>query len=418
MGRERDDEDLVPKVMRHMRRRTAITGIGCVTPLALDARSSWEYLKSGKSGIDAISSFDTEEFSCKVIGAVKGFRPRAGELDGLSHHRLPRAVQFLLSAVEEALRDSGLQPGSFDPSTAGVSMGESVNCFDIHELGLVQDTSLDVGDFFPRMMSSAAFPALRYGLRGPNLTTDTACAAGLQATGKAFRIIERGDADLMVAGGCSSPTNLFGVASFANLNALSRANISRPFDAKRDGMILAEGAGVVILEEMSRAVKRGAKIYGEVMGYASTANADRITDSPPDAEAEALAMKLALEDGGLNARAVDCICAHGTSTRQNDRTETLAIKKVFGDHSYRLAVNSNKAQIGHTIAAAGVLNLVFTLLGMEEGLASPTMNYVNRDPNCDLDYVPNEARRMAIRTAMVNAFGFGGHNASLVVKSL
>jgi 3-oxoacyl-[acyl-carrier-protein] synthase II len=229
-------------------------------------------------------------------------------------------------------------------------------------------------------------------------------------------MIQRGDADLMVAGGCSSLTTPYGVMAFALLGSLSKANVSRPFDASRDGFVIAEGAGVVILEEWEHARARGARIYGELVGYGCTANAYRITDSPPDGESEAYGMALALRDAGIRPEEVDYIAAHGTSTRQNDRTETLAVKRVFGEHAGRVRVSSNKSMLGHTIAAAGVLSLIFSVLAIRDGVVPPTINYRSPDPRCDLDYVPNEARPMPVRCAIVNAFAFGGHNTTLVVR--
>lgn len=389
--------------------RVAITGIGCVTPLGLDCGSTWEGIVAGRSGIAPIATFDAAHFPAKVAGEVKGFRPPAVDLPRVDH--LPRSIQLLLTAAEEAVADAKVVRGTFNPSKAGASVGITLNCF----------TPMDPTDepvhFLYR--SQSVEPCLLgqlYGLRGPNLAVDTACAAGSQALGEAFRMIQRGEADLMVTGGCSSLTTPYGVMAFALLGSLSKANVSRPFDASRDGFVIAEGAGVVILEEWEHARARGARIYGELVGYGCTANAYRITDSPPDGESEAYGMALALRDAGIRPEEVDYIAAHGTSTRQNDRTETLAVKRVFGEHAGGVLVSSNKSMLGHTIAAAGVLSLIFSVLAIRDGVVPPTINYRSPDPRCDLDYVPNEARHMPVRCAMVNAFAFGGHNTTLVVR--
>lgn len=418
------------------KRRVVITGIGAVTPLGINYKSSWENLIKGKCGIDYITSFDASTCPVKIAGEVKKFSLPNVKVFEFIPQLLPRAIQFIISAINEALEDANLNIKKINPFRVGICMGATINSWSMDEAEewykcsrseRLSPESLLIGRkwkfirFFHRVINMAScIPALIYNIKGDNLTIDTACAASAQAIGEAFRIIQRGDVDIVIAGGGSSLTDLFGITAFTLLGALSRnkdpSNASRPFDAKRDGFVMAEGGGIVILEELSLAVKRRAKIYAELVGYGCTANAYRLTDSPPDGTQEARAMKLAINEAIIEPWEVDYINSHGTSTKQNDRSETLAIKKTFGTYAFKIPVSSNKAQLGHSISAAGVLSLIFTVLAMHNNVVPPTMNYKNYDPSCNLDYVPNEPREREIKVALVNAFAFGGHNATLVVK--
>lgn len=405
-----------------MKRKVVITGIGCVTPLGNNSQESWKNLISGGSGITKITSFNAQNFPCNVAGEIKNFR---GDTYN-NEFQYPRAIQFLLSAVEEAYKDAKLSRSFLKNKRVGFTIGVSAFVAEVEEiLQYYRAKKNDRLDAFYKNGSIKSFtstynltPLLSSydGIYGPHLCIDTACSSSSQAIGEALQMIRNNEVDIVIAGGCSSLTDIFGVTSFTLLGALSKSNISRPFDALRDGFILAEGAGAIIMEELTHALTRSAPIYAEIAGYGCTMSAYRMTDSTPDGDAEAQAMKLALEDANFEESSVSYICAHGTSTKQNDWTETLAIKKIFGEAAYSIPISSNKSQIGHTIAAAGVISVIFTALAMKAEIAPPTINYKNKDPLCDLDYIPNESRRMKINSALVNAFAFGGHNTSLLLR--
>jgi len=384
-----------------------------VTPLGNDVRSTWERLIAGQSGIRTVTSFDLGGLPSHVAGEVQEFLPPALEAAGLPMGELPRAVHFLLAAAQEAMHDAGISLHMYDPCRAGAAIGITLNCF-----SPIPDTEPPLHFLYRSQSIEAALLAAHHRLQGPIMAVDTACAASSQAIGQALRTLQAGDADVMLAGGCSSLTTPFGMLAFALLGSLSKANISRPFDANRDGFVMAEGAGIVVLESYVHARARGARIYAELLGYGSTANAYRMTDSPPAGEAEAAAMRMALADASMEGEDIQYVAAHGTSTRQNDHTETLALKQVLGARAYRIPVSSNKSQLGHSIAAAGVLSTILTVLSIQHGIVPPTLHYQTPDPRCDLDYVPHAARAVGVDAALVNAFAFGGHNASLVVGRL
>jgi 3-oxoacyl-[acyl-carrier-protein] synthase II len=425
-----------------MRRRVVVTGFGMITPVGLSAESTWKSLCEGKSGVDYITIFDASRFPTKIAGEVKNFSMSAFGEDEAKWQFTGRNVRFAVAAAKEAFKHSGVAAAAnFDPDRAGIYLGAGEGGPDFYNfVSLIAKASEDdhskpseakfIADGLKTLhvyreleqepgMSSAHVAAM-FNLRGPNFNCLTACAASSQAIGEAVEIIRRGDADVMASGGAHSMIHPLGVSGFVKLTALSTNNdppqkASRPFDAQRDGFIIGEGAGVVILEELEHAQARGAAIHGEVLGYGSTADAFRVTDSHPDGRGAVACLRQALDDAGVGPDAVDYINAHGTSTDVNDRVETLAVKHVFGDRAYKTPMSSTKSMSGHLIAAAGVMEAIVCLLAIRDGVAPPTINYENPDPECDLDYVPNVARRMRIDRAVSNSFGFGGQNVSLVL---
>ncbi len=411
-----------------MKRRVVITGLGVVSPVGIGKEEFWQALLSGKSGIRRISSFDPSAFDSQIAGEIVEF-DASDYLPKKELRRMDRFIQFALHASFQAGKDAGL-PLPFEAPEAyraGVIIGSGIG--GVHTLERELLVLLEKG---PSRMSPFTIPmmivnlasgmvSIYMGLKGPNTCVSTACATGTHAIGDAFRIVQSGYADVMFAGGTEAAITPVGIGGFCAAKALSTYNdqpetASRPFDATRNGFVMGEGAGIVILEELEHAKKRGARIYAEVVGYAMTGDAYHMTAPHPEAEGGARAMALALEDAGLKPEDVDYINAHGTSTKLNDKLETLAIKKVFGDHAYKLAISSTKSMTGHLLGAAGAVELVATALSVYEDRVHPTINYRNPDPECDLDYVPNQMREMEVRVAMSNSLGFGGHNATVVVK--
>jgi 3-oxoacyl-[acyl-carrier-protein] synthase II len=413
-----------------------------VTPLGHSVPETWQALWQGRSGIARITLFDSAHFPTKIGAEVKNWNAAKiyslGELiDGMG-----RNTQFAMVAAQEAVRDAGLEVGkNVSPRRCGVYMGSGEGAVEFDRfMGLIhqssQDQEVNGGAFIqggaccfnsvaeleqePNMASMHIATAM--GVIGPNQNCLTACAASSQAIGEATEIIRRGDADVMVSGGAHSMLHPLGLTGFNLLTALSTSyadepwRASRPFDAKRDGFILGEGAGILILEELEHAKKRGAKIYGELVGYGSTADAYRITDSHPDGRGAIAAIKQALHDAAMTPGDVDYINAHGTSTQVNDSVETKAIKEVFQERAAQTPVSSNKSIMGHLIAAAGAVELIASLMTIRDGVIAPTLNYENPDPDCDLDYVPNVARQKKVNVVLSNSFGFGGQNISLIVK--
>jgi 3-oxoacyl-[acyl-carrier-protein] synthase II len=412
-----------------MYRRVVITGIGAVTPLGNDVQSTWDGLKEGRSAVDYISLFDASEFPTKIAAEVKDFHPGA-LIEGVEpQDLLDRKTQFGVASARMAMQDADMIDAGIDPLRFGVALGSEARRRDLLlwvaaksrniEEALSGITPIDHLRFSPFLLSSLL--SQLYTARGPNMTISSACASGTQAIGYAFDKIRLGDADIMLTGGCDSLIDPMVVTGFNLLGALSTNNenpkkASRPFDLKRDGFILGEGAGILVLEELSHARRRGARVYAEMIGYGASSNAWRITDSPPDGQGAYLSMKFALEDAGIAPNEVDYINAHGTSTLQNDKSETAAIKRCFGDHAYRLAVSSTKSMMGHLVNAGGAVELIVCVLSVKENVLTPTINYEFPDAECDLDYVPNRARRAEVRTALSNSFGFGGCNSSLLVR--
>jgi len=413
-----------------MRRRVVVTGLGAVTPLGTGVEKFWTHLVKGISGIDRIKSFDPDEFglNVKIAAEVKDFDP-LNFMDKKEAGRLSLFVQYAVAAAEEAIRDSGIKEAGYDPLKIGVIIGTGIGGLkDIereHDV-LIQKGARRVSPFFiPYGISNmgAGYVAIRHGFKGPNYCVVSACAAGNHSIGDAFRMIQAGDIDAAIAGGTEAAITPLGVAGFAVMRALSTRNdepqkASRPFDKNRDGFVMGEGAGVLVLEEYEHAKARGAKIYCELIGYGATDDAYHITAPHECGEGAYECMRLALEDAGINPDEVDYINAHGTSTPLNDKVETLAIKQLFKDHAYKLKVSSNKSMIGHLLGAAGAVEAVASVKTIETGIIPPTVNLENPDPECDLDYVPNEAVRADVKVVLSNSFGFGGTNACLVFKKI
>jgi 3-oxoacyl-[acyl-carrier-protein] synthase II len=411
-------------------RRVVVTGMGAVTPLGNDVASFWDCLVAGRSGIDHITSFDASRVPSKVAGEVRGF-----EADTLMPRkevrRNDRYVHFAWAAAAEALRDAGLDNPIIDESLAertGVIIGSGIggintmirDVIEAHDLGVERIGPFLVTALIPDM--GAGYVAIYANARGPNYATVSACSSSNHAIGDALNIIRRGDADVMIAGGAEAGIGEIPVAAFAAMRALSTkrngepAKASRPFDADRDGFVMADGAGLLVLEALEHAQARGARIHAELMGYAATDDASHITLPAPGGRGAAGSMTRALADAGLTTEDVDYINAHGTSTGPNDRSETAAIKTVFGERAYAVPVSSTKSMTGHLLGAGGGVEAVACIRAIEEGIIPPTINYEFPDPDCDLDYVPNQARRAPVRTAMSNSFGFGGHNATLIFR--
>lgn len=413
-----------------MKRRVVITGIGAVTPIGTGVKKFWENLVKGVSGVDYIKSFNPDDYGIpvKIAAEVKDFNPEEF-MDKKDARKASRFVQFAIAAVKEALEDSGLLESDYNPYKVGVIIGTGIGGLkDIEDQTMIlqQKGARRVSPFFiPYGISNmaAGLVAIRWGFKGPNYCVTSACATGNHAIGDAFRLIQKGDIDVAIAGGTEAAVTPLGVAGFASMKALSTRNdepqkASRPFDRDRDGFVMGEGAGILILEEYERAKARGAKIYAELVGYGATDDAFHITSPHECGEGAYECMKLALEDAGVKPEEVDYINAHGTSTPLNDKTETMAIKQLFGEHAYKLKISSNKSMIGHLLGAAAAVEAVATVKTIETGVIPPTINLENPDPECDLDYVPNKAVEYPVRVALSNAFGFGGTNATIVFKKL
>lgn len=409
-----------------MRRRVVITGLGVISPIGNDKDTFWQSLVEGKSGIKTISRFDASKFPTRFAAEVKDFDPTQ-VLDKKDVKRMDRFSQYAVVATKMALQDAGLDIDKVGPERVGVVFATGIGgmeTFEDQTRILVEKGPGKISPFFVPMMianMAAGQIAIHTGAQGINFTVVNACAAGTNAVGEAFRVLQRGEADVVITGGSEASVTPLALAGFSAMKALSTRNeapekASRPFDRLRDGFVLGEGAGVLILETLEHALARGARIYAEVAGYGCTADAYHITAPDPEGQGAAKAMALALADANVKPEEVDYINAHGTSTDLNDRIETMAIKKVFGAHAYKLAISSNKSMIGHLLGAAGAVELIATALTIYEGIIPPTINYEEPDPECDLDYVPNKARRQEVRVALSNSFGFGGHNATVVLK--
>jgi 3-oxoacyl-[acyl-carrier-protein] synthase II len=421
--------------------RVVITGIGVVAPNAKGPREFCEAICEGRSGVSYIESFDTTGIPIKIAGEVKDFdvHPYLGE-HKKNAKLMSRAMRFAVGAAAMAVEDSGVDPEKLDPTRFGVCMGTGITPVDIGELvppilgSLGGDGRFDMARFakarsesiFPLWLlqhlpnMAAAHISILHHAMGPNSTVVTACAAGTQAVGDAFRLIARGDADLMLAGGCDSRLDPQLLVAYSAMKAVSSSvrppsEVSRPFDADRDGFVLGEGAAVLLLESYRRAKRRGARIYAEVTGYGSSFDAYGITRPEPEGKGAALSMTSALREARIDPDDVDYINAHGTSTRLNDLMETVAVKRVFGHRAQSIPISSQKSMIGHLIGASGAVEAAATAMSLERGVVPPTINLANPDPHCDLDYVPNTAREVPVRTAISNSFGFGGQNASLVM---
>ncbi|HVP58306.1 MAG TPA: beta-ketoacyl-ACP synthase II [bacterium] len=409
------------------RRRVAITGMGVITPAGLSLEEFWSNCLGGRSCIARITHFDPTNFAVQIAGEAKGFNPE-NYMDRIEARKLDRFVQLAIVAAEAAARDAALSSDKEDPSRIGVVIGSGVGgigTLEAQHTNLMTKGPARVSPYFVPMMivdMASGMVSMRGGFKGPNFATVSACASSAHALGEAFRILQHGDADVMLAGGAEASVTPMTVAGFASMKALSRRNdeparASRPFDKDRDGFVLGEGAGVLVLETLDHAKARGARIYAELAGYGMSADAHHMTAPDPQGEGAAMAMRLALKDAGLRPADVSLINAHGTSTPYNDQIETVAIKAVFGEHAYHVPVNSTKSIVGHLLGAGGAVELIGCVLSIRDGRVHPTINYENPDPDCDLDYVPNEARAMTVRSVLSNSFGFGGHNVSLVVRA-
>ncbi len=406
-------------------RRVVITGIGAVTPVGKDAPSTWESICAGRHGITKIDRFDTEDLGVSVAALVKDFDP-SSILDRKEQRRTDPYCQFALYAATEALRDCGSDLKDLDPYRVGVIIGSGIGgmqTFEENHQKFLEKGPGRVSVFFiPMMISNMAAGniSIRTGFKGANFAPVTACASSAHAVGEAFRLIRNGYLDACVAGGAEATVTKFAMAGFNNMGALSRSTdpdrASIPFDKERDGFVMGEGAGVLILEELEHAKARGAKIYAEVAGYGATGDAYHITSPAPDGEAAAKAMELAYTEAGLTPGDIDYINAHGTSTPVNERYETIAIRKALGDAARTVAVSSTKSMTGHMLGAAGAVEAMLTALALRDGILPPTVGYKVPDEECDLDVVPNTARKQDIRAALSNSLGFGGHNAALCLK--
>lgn len=406
-------------------RRVVITGIGAVTPLGNNIETTWEAIKEGKSGVGPLTRLNPDDYSAKIAAEVKDFsiedyieKKEARKMDRFTHYALASSIM--------AMKDAGIDLDDQTALRTGVWIGSGIGGMEtiesqmnvLNTRGVRRISPFLIPMIIPDMASGQV--SIYFGAKGINSCSVTACASGTNSIGDAFRVIQRGDADIMISGGAEAPITQLSVAGFtANTALTTNTDIntaSRPFDKNRDGFVVGEGAGIVILEEYEHAKSRGAKIYAEVVGYGSTGDAHHITAPAPGGEGAARAMDQAITDAGVEKTSIGYINAHGTSTPYNDLFETMAVKSVFGEHAYKLGMSSTKSMTGHLLGAAGGIEAIFTALALKEGIMPPTINYGTPDEECDLDYVPNEARKADFTYAMSNSLGFGGHNASLVFK--
>ncbi len=407
------------------KRRVVVTGLGAITPLGNDVETTWNNIVSGVSGIGPLTRVNADDFPAKVAAEVKDFDPTA-YLDKKDARKMDRFAQFAVAASIMAVKDADLDINEENSERIGVWIGSGIGgmeTFETQHNNFLQKGYRRVSPFFVPMLipdMAAGQVSITLGARGVNSCTVTACATGTNSIGDAFKVIQRGDAIAMITGGAEAPITNMSVAGFCANTALSTnpdpKTACRPFDADRDGFILGEGAGIIVLEELEHALARGAHIYAEIVGYGSTGDAYHITAPAPGGEGGARAMKMAINDGGLKPEEIDYINAHGTSTGYNDKFETAAIKSVFEDHATKLSISSTKSMTGHLLGAAGGVEAIISVLSIKEGIIPPTINYHTPDPECDLDYVPNEARKQDINVALSNSLGFGGHNATIVFK--
>jgi 3-oxoacyl-[acyl-carrier-protein] synthase II len=403
-----------------------VTGIGLASPIGLGVEENWTSLKEGRSGIDRITKFDVSQYASQIAGEVKNFDP-LDFIDKKEVRKMDPFIQFAVAAADMAVQDAGLEVDRLSEERTGVYVGSGIG--GIEAIANNVQTLLErgpgrVSPFFlisGIINEASGVISIRYKAKGPNLANATACATSTHSIGDSFRLIARGDVDVMIAGGTEAPVTPLGVAGFTAMRALSLRNeepqrASRPFDAERDGFVIAEGSGVFILEALERALKRDARIYAEIVGYGLSGDAYHASAPCIDGEGAYLCMKSALDDAGVAPEEVEYINAHGTSTPWNDKIETLAIKRAFGDHAYRLAVSSSKSMTGHLLGAAGAMEAAVCVLSLKNQILPPTINYENPDPECDLDYVPKSSRYAEVMFALSNSFGFGGTNGSLLFR--
>ncbi|MFN8539934.1 MAG: beta-ketoacyl-ACP synthase II [Thermomicrobiales bacterium] len=414
------------KIYRDPSQRVVVTGLGAITPLGKTVATYWDGLVAGRSGIGPVTRFRTDGYPCRIVGEVDDFNPH-DSMDAKDARRMARASQFAVAAAREALADAGFTAET-TPEDAGVLLGIGNGSFpDLEQMArtMFEKGGMKINPFsMPVILANmaAAQVAMQCGLKGYSNTVITACAAGTQAIGEAAEVLRRGDAQVIVAGGTEAPICEMSLASFCVLRALSTGfndtpeRASRPFDMRRDGFVAAEAAGLLVLETLEHAQARGARIYAEIMGYASTSDAYHLTSPDPEAKGALKAMERAMQRAGIDRSEVGYIHAHGTATSANDKTETLAIKRFFGEGAYKIPVSSTKSMTGHALGAAGAIGAVATVCALRDGIIPPTINYEDPDPECDLDYVPNVSRRAPLRVAMSNSFGFGGQNASVILR--
>lgn len=409
------------------KRRVVVTGIGAVTPIGNDAETSWENAKKGVNGVAKMTRLNPDDFPVKIAAELKDFDVEK-YLEKKEARKMDRFTHYAIASAEMAVQDSGLVIDDSNANRVGVWIGSGIGGMETFETQyeiFLNRGHRRVSPFFVPMMipdMGSGQVSIRFGAKGINSTTVTACATATNSIGDAFKVIERGDADAMITGGAEAPITKMSLAGFTANKALSLnpdpETACRPFDKDRDGFIIGEGAGIVILEEYEHAKARGAKIYAEIVGYGATGDAYHITAPAPNGEGAAREMKMAIDDAGLTPDKVDYINAHGTSTPYNDEYETQAIKTVFGDHAKKLAISSTKSMTGHTLGASGGIEAIFALLTIRDNIIAPTIHLKNQDEVCDLDYVPNEAREANVNVVISNSFGFGGHNATLVFKRI
>ncbi|WP_449539463.1 beta-ketoacyl-ACP synthase II [Ferdinandcohnia sp. Marseille-Q9671] len=407
------------------KKRVVVTGLGTVSPLGNDTKTTWENAKNGKSGIGPLTRVQIEGLPAKVAAELKDFNPE-DYMDKKEARRMDRFTQYALAASVMAVKDANLDITDDIAPRVGVWIGSGIGGMETHEEQhkiFLEKGYRRVSPFYVPMMipdMAAGQVSIAIGAKGINSCTVTACATGTNSIGDAFKVIQRGDADVMITGGTEAPLTNMSFAGFVSARALSLNpdpnTASRPFDKNRDGFVMGEGAGILVIEELEHALARGANIYAEIVGYGSTGDAYHITAPAPGGEGGARAMRQAISDANLSPSEVDYINAHGTSTDYNDKFETAAIKEVFGDHAYKLAISSTKSMTGHLLGAAGGVEAIFSVLAIKEGIIPPTINYETPDPECDLDYVPNKSRAQEVNVVLSNSLGFGGHNATLLFK--
>ncbi len=409
-----------------MSRRVVVTGVGLVSPVGIGTEDTWQAVRSGKSGIGPITAFDATEFACRIAGEVKGFDPFQ-YVEKKDVKKMGRFIQFAIAASDFAIKCSGLKVNAENDERVGVYIGSGIGGFEVIERehkALLEHGPRRISPFFivaTIVNLASGQVSIRSGAKGPNSATATACTTSAHSIGDSFRIIQHGDADVMICGGTEACITPMGIGGFAAARSLSTRNneperASRPWDKGRDGFVVGEGAGILILEELDTAKRRGAQILAEIVGYGMSADAHHVTAPPEDGDGAYRVMRNALRDAGLEPAQIDYINAHGTSTELGDRIETMAIKRCFGEHARKVAVSSTKSMTGHLLGGAGGLEAGITVMAIRDQVAPPTVNYETPDPECDLDYVPNHARPMHIELALSNSFGFGGTNGALIFK--
>lgn len=417
---------MLRKAVDQVNKRVVITGLGIISPLGNDVNTFWNHLIAGKSGVGNITHFDTTDYAVKIAAEVKDFDP-LNYIDKKEARRMDRFVQFAVAAAKEALKHAELDMDKVDANRVGVYVGSGIgglSTLENQHRVLMERGPRRVSPFFVPMMianMSSGMVSIHTGAKGPNSAAISACATGTHCVGDSFKMLQRGDADVMLAGGTEATILPMAIAGFSAMGALSSRNddpqkASRPFDRDRDGFVMGEGAAVLVLETLEHAQKRGANIIAEVVGYGMTADAYHITSPDPHGDGAKRSMEMALSDAGLKPEDIDYINAHGTSTDINDKFETMAIKAAFGEHAHKLAISSTKSMMGHLLGAAGAIEAAVLALTLKEQIIPPTINLENPDPECDLDYVPNEARKARVRAAISNSLGFGGHNATICIK--